>query len=681
MPIEPLCALCGRSRDEHYYGGTHHWCDLSFDNYNRFTPIEPTTSEQDSDMTFTARYPRLLNGITETDEVQVTLDLTDDGVILARPDHQIDIEMADHRRQSVCSAAGRGSCGSEACTRGAVRLAEFVVETPESIARVVELATEAASRAVPVQTIATEHAGPLPTEPMGSYDAAHLVGVGGTVRNTVDNEVWTVTSLTGPRALMVDGQSGYVSDGRTYPVFTGTDGSVFEAPANLSPFQWVPMSRAELPTGPMSCREAALAVGVGGTVRGDTKPTPTPEPLPLPQRNLILRNAVELAGVGGVLGYAYGDAYGDADGCMSTWTIDAISDDSVTVTSLAGRESGQNGRVLSYDNWTTHAGWTAVRKANVIPADTLQVGDVFTPTGISDDDANLVLTYYRGQRLTVTAVDDSGRFHFTASTGERGDRLPVGRNVILLDRPAPQPTPEPEPAREIIPRTAQAAIAAADVAELFAPDVAATLRQLAIWLPGGEKNIAGDEFAQRVNLCGEYETVVCPVFGWRRREGTIDRRAHHFTDMLVAHEAAGRTAGLSNAEILAGWTEHYERGGNANQAVLDHADNHLEDHKKPGLNAFLEDLGWDGIGDVEPETQPTYEVEVSVQERVIGYRTQYVTVTVEADDEDEAQRMAQQLVTDNPDGYISRHSWNSPEDWDALDDDYEIEAQDASLQD
>lgn len=191
-----------------------------------------------------------------------------------------------------------------------------------------------------------------------------------------------------------------------------------------------------------------------------------------------------------------------------------------------------------------------------------------------------------------------------------------------------QPTPPPP----LLPRTAAAALDAAAMLDRFAPGHinAVKLAELARWLPGGELMTLGHDHARNADLCGEYETAVCPALGWEPRRGMSSRPAAliaHWERELAALEQnhAGDVGAALDALL-----DRYADGGAVNVAVVDHATNHLEQHKRDGVNALLSDvLGWSYL----IPTSREYAVEVEVTRTFTARQTVTVYITAESEDD------------------------------------------------
>lgn len=167
--------------------------------------------------------------------------------------------------------------------------------------------------------------------------------------------------------------------------------------------------------------------------------------------------------------------------------------------------------------------------------------------------------------------------------------------------------------------------------------MARALLSLASWADGGERHRAAQDIAENHpegELCGSYEALVCPTFGWAPRRSE-ERWAPHratFTDRMASWE---RDHGhLSVVDRLERRARLYDRGGVMNQAAVDHISNHLESHKIDAVNDLLEKIGWDTVA-VERE----YDITVTVTRTRTVTETAMVTLTRMASDEDSARDM------------------------------------------
>lgn len=258
--------------------------------------------------------------------------------------------------------------------------------------------------------------------------------------------------------------------------------------------------------------------------------------------------------------------------------------------------------------------------------------------------------------LTVEVGQMTGENWFTVDSGELAG---IVATVEAANRAAAESV--------LIPRTAEAAEARARVLRLYGlTGQAAALDRLAEWLPGGSRNQQGHELAVDLDLCGEYEAAVCPTLGWLPRRGAGNSRANlcnYWHDALdaIEVEAAGDPSVAINAAI-----GRYDQDGTVNRAIVEHAENHLESHKRPGVNALLRDLGMTEIG-VERE----YEVEMRVERSRTVTEYAIVTVTVTASDDDEARDAAYESYGDELD-YAN---------WIVEDDHYDSDVTDAYVED
>lgn len=161
------------------------------------------------------------------------------------------------------------------------------------------------------------------------------------------------------------------------------------------------------------------------------------------------------------------------------------------------------------------------------------------------------------------------------------------------------------------------------------------LDTLARWLDGGKLQIAGHELARGETMCGEYESLVCPVFGWTPRRGeesSMMSQRQRFHDGLKAFEQ--QNAGLPAVDLLERWADMYVPGGPMNTAAVSHITDHLEEHKVPAVNELFSEFGWDHAPE-EPEVRE-YTVMVPVTRTRVITETQLVSYTTSAASADEA---------------------------------------------
>lgn len=219
----------------------------------------------------------------------------------------------------------------------------------------------------------------------------------------------------------------------------------------------------------------------------------------------------------------------------------------------------------------------------------------------------------------------------------------VGPVPALLSLRDAQSDATPVPALStvpVLPRTAQAATA-----------LAAKLQDFARWLPGGELEGIAHEHADQANLCGEYERIVCPTFGWTPRRGEENSMARFSSQFFTELDTFEREhAHLAPLDRLARWMDRYQSGGFANRAVNEHAENHLESHKIDGVNTLLSEvLNWETI-----DQERAYEVRVRVSRSITIDVEQWVNITVTASDEDDAgERVDSYSLAD----YVSDYDW------------------------
>lgn len=253
-------------------------------------------------------------------------------------------------------------------------------------------------------------------------------------------------------------------------------------------------------------------------------------------------------------------------------------------------------------------------------ANPLAVGTAvtFSPgwNGGESDDAT------RGTIAYLTVRPDRVNYGIRIADGNVADRSTDVHTVSPVPTTTPDTTPAP-----VLPRTA------AEVVE-----TARAMQDLARWLPGGELNTIAHEHAEQASLCGEYEAIVCPLLGWVPRNGTESSMMRHvatFHAELAAFEAAHAHMGVLARTRL--WLERYEDGGPVNQAIVDHAERHLESHKREAVNELLANtLGWNTlIGGAHRD----YLVSIRVERTVEVTAYQYVTVSVPAANEDDAREV------------------------------------------
>lgn len=195
--------------------------------------------------------------------------------------------------------------------------------------------------------------------------------------------------------------------------------------------------------------------------------------------------------------------------------------------------------------------------------------------------------------------------------------------VIAPEQPAPRP--------RLIPRTSADALALADTLAAFNRTAPEQLRRAARYLAGGELNERGHALAQSLNLCGEYESIVCPVFGWEPRRGMSSRPARlmqRFNDDVDAIERQHADNGVA---ALAAFLDRFAAGSTVNRALIEHADNHLEQHKRAAVNELLAEIvpDWEPVPTLQ---EREYRVAVEVTRTFTATQTVYVNVTCDDDD-------------------------------------------------
>lgn len=266
--------------------------------------------------------------------------------------------------------------------------------------------------------------------------------------------------------------------------------------------------------------------------------------------------------------------------------------------------------------------------------------------------------------LNITARDyDSQTFNATVFNANTQEWTLLGTDIAETDMRGDnwfpieweQAEPVPVPGATVIPRTAESAIGAANALAVFAPEHEAVglLRECARYLPGGEMNTRGHELAAQIALCGEYESIVCPVFGWLPRRGSESRPTRLIAQWETALLAMESEHSVSPISALRAFLAQFDSGSVANRALVEHADNHLEQHKRASVNALLSEL----VPDWEPVpvvVRHTYEVDVEVTRTFTARQT--VTVTVECDADDD--------VSDYIDCDMLASECNANGDWD-----------------
>lgn len=243
--------------------------------------------------------------------------------------------------------------------------------------------------------------------------------------------------------------------------------------------------------------------------------------------------------------------------------------------------------------------------------------------------------------------------------------------VLTVGTNTPPETPEtPE---GVIPRTSSEARALRNlVRDITSIDPSAqqtevlrALDTLVLMLPGGRAEQSGADLARGRSLCDVYERTVCPTLGWAPRPDYGYRTAAlRFVDEMVAHERDHAHLGM--ADNLIAYARRYERGGIVNEAILDSMETNLEGHKRPAANQVLEALGMDTLEERGPSE---YEVSVRVTRDRVVRETAYITVTVEADDEDHARDLALDIADSD--------QWGV--DWEADDDEYSADEVDRDV--
>lgn len=382
-------------------------------------------------------------------------------------------------------------------------------------------------------------------------------------------------------------------------------------------------------------------------------------------QNVTLAAAVESAGIGGEIEFTRGDhaRYTVGDDVLidhngqpspvSTfirdgWNVTAKGDGS----RAPGRQAEATNDTAETTDSERHSLFVAVALA----------GGVGGVVSNGPDDVP------GGLRILSCDPEETGGVRWTDSNNE-GDLggvdvdysafRPSGWRVVSH---APESTPQTAVADRspaILPRTADEAIRLRTVLRgvtrdaMLAgmpQDLLNAVDTLVLYLPGGEANRKGHELADGVTLCPSYEGIVCPTLGWTPRPdcSEYERRTRHFIQAMEDHERTAVANGETVAQTIVGWAQRYERGGLVNHALIDHIETHLESHKHAAASALLEELGLDGLEDVETEHE--YEVEIELSETRVEYLTQTVTVTVTAENADEARDAARDIAWDHDEG-------------------------------
>lgn len=237
-------------------------------------------------------------------------------------------------------------------------------------------------------------------------------------------------------------------------------------------------------------------------------------------------------------------------------------------------------------------------------------------------------------------------------------------NAIIADAERNAPAPAPLPG-SIIPRSLTEA-----------QSMAQSLSEITRWLDGGDLHRKAQDIAANHpegELCGSYEALVVPTFGWspRRSEERWEPSKRGFSERVQAFESEHGTR--SAAERLRMWADMFARGGVMNTAAVDHIDSHLEEHKIPAVNDLLESIGWDPA-----RVTREYEIRVPVS-RPVTYRERgYAYVTVSASDEDSALEQVSDLYSDRQlasmvDDWDTDYDYGDTDDYSAEADTYDAE--------
>jgi len=245
--------------------------------------------------------------------------------------------------------------------------------------------------------------------------------------------------------------------------------------------------------------------------------------------------------------------------------------------------------------------------------------------------------------LTALSASDDGAVEFRYDTYSTGG--------VTVVQTAPEP---PQVPARLIPRTSAEAQMLLSLLEGVGyqqgdqEHAFDSLRALVRFLPGGEAEEQGARLASHagVNLCDAYEGVVVPVLGWKPRQhcASYERRLPIFEQTLATIE----TRHPAMIDSLREAARRYERGGEVNQAIVDHMRDHLESHKHEAANAVLEQFGMDGIEDIERE----FYVDVRATRTIQIEVAQTISITVTASDADQASEMVDQYcIADYADDY------------------------------
>lgn len=209
----------------------------------------------------------------------------------------------------------------------------------------------------------------------------------------------------------------------------------------------------------------------------------------------------------------------------------------------------------------------------------------------------------------------------------------LNSDTAWIARSAATPTAA-TPTRMFIPRTAGEAKTMLTVLEpvMSDHDVFTALKVLAKFLPGATAEAETRLAADRLDLCHQYDRIVCPTLGWCPRPGA-NYDTGQFESTIADAERGVDASGRYDAIIR--FASRYARGGEVNQALTDHIESHLERHKHAAATELLEGLGMEGVADVDQE----YIVWVDVTRTVEVQATQRVAVRVTASDVDAASEL------------------------------------------
>lgn len=292
----------------------------------------------------------------------------------------------------------------------------------------------------------------------------------------------------------------------------------------------------------------------------------------------------------------------------------------------------------------TTADETAAQVGAVLPRD-----EAVTAAGIGGQIGHGAALY------DVISVDDLGRYRVQFVEDQPSDRTIPAAYLTNVDWTvtrvgAAAPAPAPATPGVVIPRTL------ADITRMRS-----ALDTIAKWTAGGELNTAAERFAHDRDLCGQYEALVCPTFGWPARDGRD--REHSLNEYKRAVDRFEREHGTTAnvVDVLESWAARFETGGELNTAANEFTRGHLESYKQPSYNELCEQFGWDPL-----ETNRDFIVYADVVRYRTVRETQRVAVTVSSQPDEES---AIEYARENEEltQYASDYNWTVD------DDEYEIQ--------